>query len=375
MGFYYDHETFTLAQARFADLGRSAPDGQYSASRWISEFSPGSGLLDVLQLVHSRARDQVLVSVNASGGMLTHLGAQIGRTAATYDAAEDKTGADVRAAWPEEQRDRYVPGGGPIGLPHGKFVAPDLERLYPGLRKFRHDVPPDAVTEDVDFPISAVINRIIDLDLMPADPPTDPQARAVWDYVWDKVGLGDIVEAIPRAVLGDWEQWALCGSAMIGIGHYWLALKDIVGEDAGTFFLGWDGAASDSAERVFQTACDLYSDSALSVIHLGNAYIEHARACYLVFSELEGCLGLLGDGLALLCSVLNARHAANPIDLPARIGACLDVIMTVENAAGDVISRLLLIPRILRAAVAAIELAASTLAGYSNKMWLFADDM
>jgi len=135
------------------------------------------------------------------------------------------------------------------------------------------------------------------------------------------------IDWIVQQVTGDWQAVGKASDAFGKLGDFFTENATLVTADAGVLFRGWDGEASDQAERYFQRVVDAFTAQAAP---FGQAASKYST---LAFSSSSACLAL-GSLIAIFTDALLVAAAAAAVVWAGGVSAAL-VIAALEVALAD----------------------------------------
>jgi hypothetical protein len=157
---------------------------------------------------------------------------------------------------------------------------------------------------------------------------------------------------------------------MVKASDYWYDLCRLTARAGGALFRGWDGTASEQAERFVEKICKLFWSAPSSLILCGEYYKQHAQACHLLFHEIYTLLTELLDLASAVMAILDS--ADKPAISLEYLHSCLtyavELVALGFKTIAKVVGKVLLVLRVVEAIVAIAMSTATLFATYNNEM-------
>lgn len=358
-GFRWDPKAFQLGGERFAALGNDSGDYLQTMAHNVSSWENMTGLLGVLAPHHDTLTGELRLSALCTPAMLNQITTNLDEVAKRYAAAEDASRVSIEGVWDDLGYD--LPEGGDA----------NLERFGRGDYDFGSDFPPHTAPESGDFTIVEMVNKILGWPSSGALPPGDlknPLLKAVWDSLVKE--FYDMAKWLSTMLTGDWAGASYAGDSMCKASDYWQELSLLSARAGGALFRGWDGTASESAERFVEKVCTLFWSAPASLDLCGQYYKEHAQGCHLLFHEIYTLLTELLDLASAVMAILDsADSSAISLEyLHSCLTYALEVVALGFKTIAKVVEKVLLVLRVVEAIVAAAISCSTLFATYNNEM-------
>ncbi len=359
-GFRWDPKAFELGAARFRALSVDSDGYLPAMATHVSAWDNTAGLLGmVLAPNHDHLAVELHLSAACTPAVLKLIATNIDEVRKKYDAAEDASRVSIEGVW--DDLGYNLPNDGDA----------DLESFGKDGYDFGSGFPPHAGPEQGDFTIVEVVNKILGWPSSVGLPP-DKLKNPVLQTLWNSLLRDFYAQAdwLAEWLTGDWSGVYRAGDAMCKIADYWRDLSRFTVQAGGTLFRGWDGAASESAERFVNKIGDLFWSAPVYIEQCGEAYKTHAHGCHLLFNEI---LTLLTEMLDIASSVFAILDMADVPNISMEyLHNCLTVALeqleVLYETVAKVVGKVMLVLRIVEALVGIVIVGSTFLTDYHNEM-------
>lgn len=359
-GFRWDRKAFELGAERFRALSVDSDGYLPTMATHVSSWENSAGLLGaVLAPNHDHMAVELHLSAACTPEMVKQIATNIDEVYKKYDAAEDASRVSIEGVW--DDLDFNLPKDGDA----------NLERFGKADYDFGSGFPPHTDPESGDFTIVEIVNKILGWPSSGALPPGELK-NEVLQLLWDGLlkEFYAMADWLAEGLTGDWAHMHRAGDAMCKIADYWRELSRLTVQAGGTLFLGWDGTASESAERFVEKVGDLFWSAPAYIELCGEAYKTHAHGCHLLFHEIYT---LLTEALDIASSVFAILDAADTPGtsleyLHSCVTYALDTLGVLFETLSKVVGKVLLVARIIEAVVGLVMASSTFLTNYNNEM-------